>query len=178
MEAVCPWFNLFCKYFPGLSNRVCFLHGFKNRTGLVGLAGSIGNWLSIRSGYSKKPEVALKSVNSENRSVQPENRKPERSDRFCKNCWKLEIDLQWSFFCSKKLIFFSILLMVRIDFCNKVFFLKIGYAWEREKMTKCLCLVLKLASWSGIYRSSTRKKGTDDGIVEISNRSKDRKSVV
>ena len=42
---------------------------------------------------------------------------------------------------------------------------------EGEKMTECLCLVLKLASWSGIYRSSTRKKGTDDGIVEISNRS-------
>ena len=42
---------------------------------------------------------------------------------------------------------------------------------EREKMTKCLCLALKLASWSGIYRSSIRKRGTDDGIVEISYRS-------
>ena len=38
-------------------------------------------------------------------------------------------------------------------------------------MTECLCLALKLASWSGIYRSSMRKRGTDDGIVEISNRS-------
>ena len=42
---------------------------------------------------------------------------------------------------------------------------------EREKMTECLCLALILASWSGIYRSSMRKRGTDDGIVEISNRS-------
>ena len=42
---------------------------------------------------------------------------------------------------------------------------------EREKLTECLCLALKLASWSGIYRSSVRKRGTDDGIVEISNRS-------
>ena len=42
---------------------------------------------------------------------------------------------------------------------------------EREKMTECSCLALKLASWSGIYRSSVRKRGTDDGIVEISNRS-------
>ena len=120
MEAVFPWFNLFCKYFPWLSNRVCFLHGFKNRTGLAGPAGSIGNWLSIRSSYSKKSEIALKPVNSENRPVQPDNRKPERSDRFCKNCWKLEIDLQWSFFCSKNLIFFSDLLMVRTDFCNMI----------------------------------------------------------
>ena len=38
-------------------------------------------------------------------------------------------------------------------------------------MTECSCLVLKLASWSGIYRSAVRKRGTDDGIVEISNRS-------
>ena len=42
---------------------------------------------------------------------------------------------------------------------------------EREKMTKCLCLALILASWSGIYRSSMRKRGIDYGIVEISNRS-------
>ena len=42
---------------------------------------------------------------------------------------------------------------------------------EREKLTECLCLALKLASWSGIYRSSVRKRGTNDGIVEISNRS-------
>ena len=42
---------------------------------------------------------------------------------------------------------------------------------EREKMTECSCLALKLASWSGIYRSSVRKRGTDDDIVEISNRS-------
>ena len=42
---------------------------------------------------------------------------------------------------------------------------------EREKMTECLCLALILASWSGIYRSSMRKRGTDDGIVEICNRS-------
>ena len=42
---------------------------------------------------------------------------------------------------------------------------------EREKMTECLCLALILASWSGIYSSSMRKRGTDDGIVEISNRS-------
>ena len=42
---------------------------------------------------------------------------------------------------------------------------------EREKLTECLCLALKLASWSGIYRSSVRKRGTDDGIVEIRNRS-------
>ena len=41
---------------------------------------------------------------------------------------------------------------------------------EREKMTECSCLALKLASWSGIYRSSVRKRGmrgTDDGITEI-----------
>ena len=42
---------------------------------------------------------------------------------------------------------------------------------EREKLTECLYLALKLASWSGIYRSSVRNRGTDDGIVEISNRS-------
>ena len=42
---------------------------------------------------------------------------------------------------------------------------------EREKMTECLYLALILASWSGVYRSSMRKRGTDDGIVEISNRS-------
>ena len=42
---------------------------------------------------------------------------------------------------------------------------------ERGKMTKCSCLALKLASWSGIYRSSMMKRGTNDGIVEISNRS-------
>ena len=38
-------------------------------------------------------------------------------------------------------------------------------------MTKCSCLALKLASRSGIYRSSVRKRGIDDGIVEINNRS-------
>ena len=41
-------------------------------------------------------------------------------------------------------------------------------------MTKCSCLALKLASCSGIYRSSIRKRGirgTDDGIVEIDDRS-------
>ena len=43
---------------------------------------------------------------------------------------------------------------------------------EREKMTECSCLGLKLAFWSGIYRSSVRKRGTDDDIVEISIRSK------
>ena len=42
---------------------------------------------------------------------------------------------------------------------------------ERGKMTECSCLALKLASCSGIYRSSVRKRGTNDGIVEISNRS-------
>ena len=42
---------------------------------------------------------------------------------------------------------------------------------EREKMTECLCLALILASWSGIYKSSIRKRGTNDGFVEISNRS-------
>ena len=52
----------------------------------------------------------------------------------------------------------------------KSFFLRLAML-EREKMTECLCLALKLASWSGIYRSSMRKRGTDDGIVEISNRS-------
>ena len=41
-------------------------------------------------------------------------------------------------------------------------------------MTECSCLALKLASWSGIYRSSVRKRGmrgTDDGITEIDDRS-------
>ena len=41
-------------------------------------------------------------------------------------------------------------------------------------MTECSCLALKLASCSGIYRSSIRKRGirgTDDGIVEIDDRS-------
>ena len=52
----------------------------------------------------------------------------------------------------------------------KSFFLRLAML-EREKMTECLCLALILASWSGIYRSSMRKRGTDDGIVEISNRS-------
>ena len=42
---------------------------------------------------------------------------------------------------------------------------------ERGKMTECSCLALKLASWSRIYRSSVRKRGTDDDIVEIRNRS-------
>ena len=40
-------------------------------------------------------------------------------------------------------------------------------------MTKCSCLALKLASCSGIYRSSIRKRGirgTDDGIAEIDDR--------
>ena len=60
--------------------------------------------------------------------------------------------------------------MVRTDFCNKVFFLRLVML-EGEKMTECLCLALKLASWSGIYRSSVRKRGANDGIVEISNRS-------
>ncbi|KAK7839315.1 hypothetical protein CFP56_018120 [Quercus suber] len=39
-------------------------------------------------------------------------------------------------------------------------------------MTKCSCLALKLASWSGIYRSSVRKRGTDDVIfiqLQVSN---------
>ena len=43
---------------------------------------------------------------------------------------------------------------------------------EREKMTEYSCLGLKLAFWSGIYRSSVRKRemrGTDDGIAEINN---------
>ena len=54
----------------------------------------------------------------------------------------------------------------------KSFFLRLAMLErERERMTECLCLALKLASWSGIYRSSMRKRGTDDGIVEISNRS-------
>ena len=41
-------------------------------------------------------------------------------------------------------------------------------------MTKCSCLALKLASCSGIYRSSIRKRGirgSDDGIAEIDDRS-------
>ena len=45
---------------------------------------------------------------------------------------------------------------------------------EREKMIEYLCLALKLAFWSGMYRSSVRKseiRGTDD-VVEIDNRSK------
>ena len=63
--------------------------------------------------------------------------------------------------------------MVRIDCCNKVFFLRLAML-EREKMTKYSCLGLKLAFWSGtgIYRSSVGKremKGTDDGIAEINN---------
>ena len=37
---------------------------------------------------------------------------------------------------------------------------------EREKMAECSCLALKLASWSGIYRSLVRKRGTVDDIVE------------
>ena len=32
-------------------------------------------------------------------------------------------------------------------------------------------MALKLTSWSGIYRSSVRKRGTNEGIIEISNRS-------
>ena len=60
--------------------------------------------------------------------------------------------------------------MVRTDFAINSFFLRLAML-EREKMTKCLCLVLILASWSGIYKSSMRKRGTDDGIVEISHRS-------
>ena len=46
---------------------------------------------------------------------------------------------------------------------------------EREKMIEYLCLALELAFWSGMYRSSVRKReirGTDDGIAEIDNRSK------
>ena len=41
-------------------------------------------------------------------------------------------------------------------------------------MTECSCLALKLASCSGINRSSIRKRGirgTDDGIAEIDDRS-------
>ena len=55
-------------------------------------------------------------------------------------------------------------------FAIESFFLRLAML-EREKMTKCLCLALILASWSGIYRSSMRKRGIDYGIVEISNRS-------
>ena len=49
------------------------MHGFKNRTGLAGPTGSTRNQPSIWSGYSKKPEIALKPVNSANWPVQPEN---------------------------------------------------------------------------------------------------------
>ena len=41
-------------------------------------------------------------------------------------------------------------------------------------MIECSCLSLKLESWSGIYRSSVRKRGmrgADDGIIEIDDRS-------
>ena len=79
-----------------------FSNGFKNQTGP---AGSIGNRPSIWSGYSKTLEIALKPVNSTNRPVQPENRKPERSDQFCKIA---ETDQQWSFFYSKNLLFSQI----------------------------------------------------------------------
>ena len=43
---------------------------------------------------------------------------------------------------------------------------------EREKMTEYSCLALKLAFWSGIQRSSMRKRemrGIDDGTAEINN---------
>ena len=64
--------------------------------------------------------------------------------------------------------------MVMTYFYNKVFFFLRLAMLEREKMTEYSCLVLKLASWSGIDGSSIRKKemrGTDDGIAEINNRS-------
>ena len=100
-------------------------HCFKNRTGPTC---STGNRPSIRSGYSKKSEIALKPINSENRPIQPENRKPERSDQFCKIAKTLKQICNGAFFAVKIFFFFSDLLMVRTDFCNKVFFLKIGYA--------------------------------------------------
>ena len=53
----------------------------------------------------------------------------------------------------------------------KSFFLRLAML-EREKMTEYSCLGLKLAFWSGIYKSSVRKRemrGTDDGIAEINN---------
>ena len=82
------------------------MHGFKNRTGPAGPTGSTGNRLSIGSGYSKKPEIALKPVNSANWPVQPENRKPERSDWFCKIAESLKQICNGAFF-AVKILFFS-----------------------------------------------------------------------
>ena len=83
-----------------------FRHGFKNRTGPAGPTSSTGNRHSIRSGYSKKPEIVLKPINSENRPVPPENRKPERSDRFCKIAESLKQICNGAFF-AVKILFFS-----------------------------------------------------------------------
>ena len=81
-------------------------HGFKNRTGPAGLTGSTENRPSIRSGDSKKPEIALKPVNNANRPVQLENRKPERSDRFCKIAESLKQICNGAIF-AVKILFFS-----------------------------------------------------------------------
>jgi len=81
--------------YPRYGVWVDHVHGFKNQTKLAGSTRSIRNQPSIWSGYSKKPKITLKSVNSANRPVQPENRKPERLNRFCNI---VETDLQWSFF--------------------------------------------------------------------------------
>ena len=76
------------------------------KTGPAGPTSSIGNRPPIRSGYSKKPEIALKLVNSVNRPVQPENRKLERSDRFCKIAESLKQICNGAFF-TVKILFFS-----------------------------------------------------------------------
>ena len=52
-----------------------------DRTGPAGPTGSTGNQPSIRSNYGRKPKIAKKSVNSENRPVQPENWKPAWSNQ-------------------------------------------------------------------------------------------------
>ena len=66
-------------------------HGFKNGTGSNGSIGSTRNWPSVRSGYDKKPKISLKPINSKNRLVQPENRKP---------AWSNRLMTGWGFFTS------------------------------------------------------------------------------
>ena len=115
-----------------------------------------------------------KELKPENNRKPPSSTvKPETSmvEPVLWNCWKgstMEL-----FFCSKNLLFSQICWWCGQIVAIKSFLLRLAML-ERVKTTEYLCLALKLAFWSCIYRSSMRKReirGTDDGIAKIDNRS-------
>ena len=92
--------------FSILSSIPLIVHIMVLKTGPADPTGSTGNRPLIWSGYNKKLEIALKSVNIANRPVQPENRKPERLNWFCKISESLKQIYNGAFF-AIKIFFFS-----------------------------------------------------------------------